>query len=137
MRIDIYSKIDKNILLHTIYKFDKDMPSRIDITEGDKFLQVSVMKFNNGKTFIPHKHIPLDRGTNITHESWVIIKGKVKAILYDMDDTVIHEEVLEVGDCSISFSGAHNYLFMEDDSLIYEYKNGPYLGPELDRKRLG
>ena len=136
MKIDIYSKIDNNILLHIIYKIDKEMQPRIDLTEEDKFLQVSLMKFNNGKTFIPHKHLNLDRNTSITHESWVIIKGKVKAILYDIDDTVIHEEILEAGDCSITFVGAHNYLFMEDDSLIYEFKNGPYMGPDLDRKRL-
>ena len=88
---------------------------------------------DNGKTFRPHKHITQHRQTDITQESWIVIQGRVKAILYDIDDTIIREPILEVGDCSMTFRGGHNYLCLEDDSIVYEYKTGPYTGQENDK----
>jgi len=64
----------------------------------------------------------------------VIISGKVKAILYDLDDTIISEPVLDTGDVSITLYGGHTYEILEDDTLVYEYKTGPYLGPEKDKE---
>ena len=91
------------------------------------------MKMSEGRTFRPHKHIGMDRKTTITQESWVIINGSVKAILYDLDDTIIAEEILNIGDISITFRGGHNYEILDDDTLVYEYKTGPYKGQKLDK----
>ena len=33
------------------------------------------------------------------------------------------------------FNGAHEYTILED-SIAVEIKNGPYFGPEKDRKRI-
>jgi hypothetical protein len=33
----------------------------------------------------------------------------------------------------MTFRGGHNYLILEDDTIVYEYKTGPYLGQELDK----
>ena len=62
-----------------------------------------------------------------------MIEGKVKVILYDIDDTIIHEDVIFPGDCSITFKGGHNYEILEDDTIVYEYKTGPYQGIEMDK----
>ena len=70
----------------------------------------------------------------MAQESWVVIKGSVKAILYDLDDTIIAEELLEPGDISITLRGGHNYYCMTDDTLVYEYKTGPYYGQEKDKQ---
>ena len=88
---------------------------------------------SEGQTFRPHKHIRIDRKTTITQESWVIINGSVKTILYDLDDTIIAEEILNIGDISITFRGGHNYIILENDTLVYEYKTGPYMGQKLDK----
>ena len=48
----------------------------------------------------------------------------------------ITKEILEQGDCSITFRGGHNYLCIEDDSIVYEYKTGPYKGVENDKEFL-
>ena len=89
---------------------------------------------NKGRTFQPHKHI-IKNGEQqvIAQESWIVVRGKVKVILYDMDDTLIHTDILESGDCSITFYGGHNYEILEDDTLVYEYKTGPYKGQKLDK----
>ena len=89
-------------------------------------------------TFKPHKHI-YKQGEKevIAQESWVIIKGKVKVIMYDLDDTIIHEPILNAGDTSITFRGGHNYLALEEDTIVYEYKTGPYKGQENDKIIIG
>jgi hypothetical protein len=86
-----------------------------------------------GQTFKAHKHITLVKETNIAQESWIVIKGSVKCVFYDLDDTIIAEPILYPGDCSMTFRGGHNYLILEDDTIVYEYKTGPYLGQELDK----
>ena len=62
-----------------------------------------------------------------------IIKGKVKCIFYDVDDTIISEPILYEGDISFTFGGGHNYLILEDDTIVYEYKTGPYYGQKIDK----
>jgi cupin fold WbuC family metalloprotein len=88
----------------------------------------------NGKTFKPHKHIWKERTRNvIAQESWVIIRGSVEVIFYDLDDTVLEKFVLNEGDASFTLEGGHNYKILEEDTLVYEYKTGPYEGQSLDK----
>ena len=129
----IYSKVNPTILCHIVNKKSEILETRTDVCPNDKFLQVSCFYLPLGKTFKPHKHIENIRTTNITQESWVVISGKIKAILYDIDDSILSEEILECGDCSITFIGGHNYESLEENSTIYEYKTGPYFGQEKDK----
>ncbi len=127
-----YSKNDEKTLLHLIYRFS-EINERTDIAPENEFLQLASMKFPKGKTFKAHKHIFAEKVTNIAQESWVVIKGSVKCIFYDLDDKIIAERDLFPGDCSMTFRGGHNYLILEEDTIVYEYKTGPYLGQEFDK----
>ena len=42
-------------------------------------------------------------------------------------------EIIKKGDCSMTFEGGHTYTIMEDDTVVYEYKTGPYMGIENDK----
>ena len=130
----IYSKIEPEKLLHIIVRKDDFKPGRQDIVEENQFIQCSILQMEEGKTFKPHKHIWKERTRNvIAQESWVVIQGSVKCIFYDLDDTIIAEPILYPGDSSYTLEGGHNYLIMEDDTLVYEYKTGPYEGQEFDK----
>jgi cupin fold WbuC family metalloprotein len=131
----IYSKIEPSVLLHLIYRL-KDVEGRTNIAPDTEFLQLASIKMHKGQTFKPHKHILLEKKTNIAQESWLVIKGAVKCILYDLDDKIIAEPVLYPGDCSMTFRGGHNYLILEEDTIVYEYKTGPYMGQQLDKEFL-
>lgn len=123
-------------LLHCIF-FKEEFPvaeSRIDICNTDQLLQIAALKLNNNKTFKAHQHIPLERNTNITQECWIIVQGKIKAMHYDENANLLDETVLEAGDITITYYGGHNYLSLEDNTLVYEIKNGPYLGFSKDKK---
>ena len=54
-------------------------------------------------------------------------------MFYDIDGTLLTTSDLLPGDASMTFQGGHNYLILEDDTVVYEYKTGPYQGQELDK----
>jgi len=128
----IYSKLMPDVLMHVVHcSLETDV--RDNLCDDGTFLQMACLKLSDGQTFKAHKHIEKIAEVNTTHESWVVVKGRVKAILYDLDDTILEEVELWPGDCSITFCGGHNYLCLEDDTLVYEAKSGPYLGIEKDK----
>jgi hypothetical protein len=131
----IYSKLQPGVLLHLINRLN-EINGRTDVAPVEEFLQLATLKMQKGQTFKAHKHITLVKETNIAQESWIVVRGSVKCIFYDLDDTIIAEPVLKPGDCSMTFRGGHNYLILEDDTIVYEYKTGPYLGQQFDKEFL-
>jgi hypothetical protein len=129
---NFFSKVQPDTLLHLIYRQD-EITGRTNIAPDNEFLQLASLKMKKGQTFKAHKHITHEKITNIAQESWIVIKGSVKCIFYDLDDTIIAEPILYPGDLSMTFRGGHNYLIMQDDTIVYEYKTGPYLGIEKDK----
>lgn len=134
--MNLHSRINPTQTLHIITRKRDIEQGRKDIVEPDCMLQCAVMKYSNGQTFKPHKHISkwVPDIDLMAKESWVIIKGLVKVTLYDIDDSILHTDILEQGDISITVGEAgHNYLIMSDDAIIAEFKSGPYLGVDNDK----
>jgi len=131
----IYSKVVPDKLLHIINRLS-EIESRTEIVPENNFIQCASLNMPKNKTFPPHKHITKKRTheNQIAQESWIVIKGSVKCFLYDLDDTIIAEEVLLPGDASFTLYGGHTYLILEDDTIVYEYKTGPYEGANLDKE---
>jgi len=133
----IYSKIDPDTLLHIINRYS-EITDRTDVCPEKEFIQLATLKMNKGKTFRPHKHIFKScPSTSIAQESWVVIQGSVKVFLYDLNDEIICEEIIGKGDCSITLYGGHNYEILEDNTVVYEYKTGPYQGQSKDKEFIG
>jgi hypothetical protein len=134
----IYSKVDPSKLLHIINRLD-EIEGRTEVVPEDNFIQCATLKMPNGKTFKPHKHITKDRRypEQIAQESWVVIKGIVKCIFYDIDDQIISTPILYPGDASFTLYGGHTYEILEENTIVYEYKTGPYEGQSLDKTFLG
>jgi cupin fold WbuC family metalloprotein len=131
----IFSAVDPTKLLHIVVRKEEMLKGRKDIVSDDNFIQCSMLNLDNGHTFKPHSHIWKERTRNvIAQESWVIIQGSVRCTFYDLDDTLIEEVILQQGDASFTLEGGHNYLILEDDTLVYEYKTGPYEGQEYDKR---
>lgn len=130
----IYSKIHPDKLLHIVVRKEDVLPGRQDIVPEDNFIQCSILNMPKDKTFRPHRHIWKGRTRDvIAQESWIVIQGKVQCIFYDVDNTIIETPILEPGDASFTLEGGHNYLILEDNTLVYEYKTGPYEGQALDK----
>ena len=130
----IYSKVDPSRLLHIINRMSENS-GRVDIVPADNFIQCSLLCMEKDKTFPPHKHILKDRHykEQIAQESWVVVRGSVRCILYDLDDEIIATPILKAGDASFTLYGGHTYEILEDNTIVYEYKTGPYEGQALDK----
>ena len=132
---NIYSKIDPTKLLHVIVRKENLTPGRVEVINEDQFIQCALLNMEKGKTFKPHKHIWKERTRNvIAQESWIVIQGSVKCIFYDIDNQIIATPILYSGDASFTLEGGHNYEILENDTLVYEYKTGPYEGQQLDKQ---
>lgn len=130
----IYSKINPKKLLHIIVRTSDQKPGRQDIVPESNFIQCSLLHMESGKTFRPHKHIWKERTQQvIAQESWIVIQGSVKCTLYDLDNTIIAEPILKPGEASFTLEGGHNYLILDKDTIVFEYKTGPYEGQQLDK----
>ena len=130
----IYSKIKSDKLLHIVVRKDDLKAGRTEVVSEEHFIQCALLNMEKDKTFKPHKHIWKNRTRDvIAQESWVVIQGKVKCTFFDIDDNIITEPILEPGDASFTLEGGHTYTILEDDTLVYEYKTGPYEGQENDK----
>lgn len=130
----IYSKNEPDKLCHLINRLD-EITSRTDVAPTDQFIQLATLRMDAGKTFRPHQHIwkPVMYDRVIAQESWVVIKGSVEVSFFDTDSTLLEKQIIRQGDCSMTFEGGHTYTILEDDTVVYEYKTGPYYGQELDK----
>ena len=127
-------KEGQEILIHIITRCEDIVKGRRDLSDVNEFLQIATINMDKGKTFYPHKHIWKDAAkTAIAQESWIVIKGRVRVMLYDLDDKIIKEDILMPGDASITFYGGHNYESLEEDTLVYECKSSRYEGVEKDK----
>ena len=105
-----------------------------DATDAGEYLQCAVINMDNGKQFDPHVHIPCERTTDTTQEAWVVLKGKIKITYYDENKNPMDEPaVISAGGCTISFWGGHKYECLEDGTVVYEFKTGPYFGKDADK----
>ena len=132
MPINIYSKINNELML-VINKKSDITENRTDLCPNDQFLQISTKKLNKPTAFKAHKHLTLTRYTDITQEAWIVLEGKIKAFFYDIDDTLLYETDLIAGDCAVVFKAGHSFEVIYDNTILYEVKNGPYFGQQMDK----
>jgi len=130
----IYSLKEPNKLLHIINRL-AEIEGRNDVVPEENFIQCATLRMPKNKTFPPQKHITKDRHypNQIAQESWVVIKGRIRCKFYDIDDTLIASPILGEGDASFTLYGGHTYEILEEDTIVYEYKTGPYEGQKLDK----
>lgn len=131
----IFSKSKPNQLLHLLIK-KADIHERNNIIPEENFLQLATISLKKNQTFKAHKHIWRSISYNkvIAQESWVVVQGSVKVDYYDTDGDYIESCILNKGDCTVTLFGGHNYTALDDDTLVYEFKTGPYEGIEKDKE---
>ena len=131
--LNFYSSVDSGVILFTITRKSEITSGRSDLTPPSEFLQAGVKKMKKGKFFKPHKHLPCQKVASMTQEAWVILDGKAEGCFYDLDDSLRETIILNDGDCAIIYNGGHSLRILEDNTILYEFKTGPYLGPIKDK----
>lgn len=133
MPTKIYSKLTNELML-VINKKTDISEERTDLCPDTEFLQVSTKRLNKPAIFKAHKHLYLERNTNITQEAWIVLEGKIRAFFYDLDNTLLYETDLISGDCAVVFKAGHSFEVIYDNTILYEIKNGPYFGQQKDKE---
>ena len=133
--IKIYSKKNK-MLLHMVFRKKDFTAKRQNICDEKQFLQISPLILGLNQTFKPHIHKWNYKKINkrIAQESWIVIRGKVKAFYYDLDQKFLCSKIINEGDITVTFRGGHNYKSLSKNSMVYEYKTGPYESMDKDKK---
>lgn len=131
--LNFYSKSNPGLLTHIVYSAS-DFQGRVNLVSPQEFLQVSAIELAEKEEFRAHIHTWKDCeiDTTVAQEAWVVIRGRVVASLYDEEQNLVGEQNLVPGDCCITLHGGHKYASAED-SLVYEFKSGPYLGDAADK----
>jgi hypothetical protein len=131
----IHSKVNPDIVLGMIAGRPDFFKERKDLTSPENFLQVALMRVNDGRSFKPHKHIDRDVTFKTTRaqECWVVLNGLIRADFYDIDDKLIQSHMVKEGGLVLSLAGGHTFECLEDHSFIIEFKSGPYEGQAKDK----
>jgi hypothetical protein len=128
----IYSKSEPGRLLHVILDTNEPFENRLDVCDPGQWLQVSVLKLPAAKKVNPHIHQPRaadpSASGGITQECWIILGGEIKIRLFDLDQTLLHQQALSRGHMLVTFYGGHALECGTDGAMMIECKNGPYLG---------
>lgn len=129
----IYSQIDSQLLASVIRP---DRGTTRENAGGDyEILQVSVLSLPQGRQLQSHRHLPVERSTIGTAESWVIIQGQLQTQVFDLDQTSLETVNLGPGDCFVLYRGGHGFTVVSDSAVFYEIKNGPYYGSLKDLEK--
>jgi hypothetical protein len=129
----IYSRVDPSIILHIIYQRDIEAkPGPDSITDSANFLQAIAFNLPSGYEGKRHKHNHWERKTDSTHEALLVFKGSIELFIYDIDESFVEKKTLNEGDCYVIINGGHSIKSLVP-SQVYEFKNGPYGGPEKDK----
>ncbi len=131
-------KIEKNGIIYAVYDsldtLDKKGP--VWYGEDKEWLQVSRMHHDQGKTVLAHMHKFRPRTVEHTQECLIGIKGSAKASIYDKDKNLIDSVILTSGDTVSFFRGYHSLEVLEDGTVYFEIKNGPFTGIDEDKEFL-
>lgn len=105
-------------------------------SQDSEYIQVGVWGYPSGKELKAHIHNEVTREVLWTQEVIFVRKGRIKANIFDTGERKVAELIVGAGDIIILLRGGHGYDILEDGTQVLEVKNGPYVGPELDRRRL-
>ena len=124
------------ILARYIPKKDIDKTGLNFYSNDQEFIQFGVWGYNKGKVLPVHSHNLIEKSTSRTQEALIVQRGKIKATIYNLKEIQVTEVLVNQGEVLILLNGAHGYEILEDNTQVLELKNGPYVGAELDRKRI-
>lgn len=114
----------------------KDFPEGLSFfSNPEDFLQIGSWNYPSNKILQRHFHQLVNRSVNRTHEIIIVLEGSLKAQIYTLEKEFIKEVIINSLEVGIMLNCGHGYEIIEDGTKVIEIKNGPYMGPEMDRIR--
>ncbi len=105
-------------------------------SEDGDFIQVGEWNYGKDKDLLAHIHNEVPRTVTRTCETLYVISGKLEAKIYTLEEELVDTFEVNAGDILVLLECGHGYKTLEDNTRVLEVKNGPYLGAEVDRRRI-
>ncbi len=103
-------------------------------SDDSEFVQVGIWgHYEEGKILANHIHKEVERKAYRTCESIYIVTGSLEAEIFDLEQEHVDKFVVKQGEILVLLSGGHGYRILEEDTTVYEVKNGPFPGVEADK----
>ena len=103
-------------------------PSATEFVTPDTFsLQMGMIVYAKGKSITPHVHLPIVREVHGTSEVVSVRSGACEVDLFDTQRRFVATRKLRQGDIILLLGGGHGFR-MEEDTVLFEVKQGPYAG---------
>ncbi len=118
---------DHDQVVAIILRAEYDLPGVTFFSEPDFSQQLGFIRYPTGHRIEPHVHNPVPREVFHTQETLFVRSGRVRALLYRDDRTLLAERELRAGDTILLATGGHGFEVIEECSMI-EVKQGPYAG---------
>lgn len=135
--INIEEIHDEGTLLARVLRKDSQYEPGLSFLSAEKDpIQVGVWNHSKDTILQPHIHNIYEKITDRTSEVLVVSRGSIHVDIYGYSENLVSEFTLLTGDILICLSGGHGYQILEEGTLVFEIKNGPYPGPEIDRVRI-
>ncbi len=125
------------VRLATLITREDRRPGLSFFSEDDDYIQVGLWGYDAGKHLQAHLHNIVPREIDRTQEVICVLQGRVQSTIFSEAEEPLEQVVLEQGDVLILLNGGHSYDILADETQVLEIKNGPYPGPEADRRRFG
>lgn len=129
---NLNSKIYSNLNLCRIVSYGKFV-HRTNLAEPDQIIQASLIKMTRFQSVPSHEHLPIERYTTGTGEGWLVLNGSFEAEIFDIDQTSLGKYLLKKFDMILMFNGGHSLHATKKNSVIFEFKNGPFKGSDSDK----
>ncbi len=127
----------ENLVIARILKAEEIFKEGLNFySSQNESVQVGTWNYPIGTELTPHRHNSVPRQFNKTNEVIYVVEGTIHVDLYDNQSELVWEGVLSKGDLLICLEGGHGYKTLSNKTQVLEVKNGPYLGPDIDRTRI-
>lgn len=103
-------------------------PDKTEFLTPDDFTQqIGMIVYGAGQHIVPHVHIPVERRISGTTECVIVRQGLCEIDIYNSDCELITTRSLAKGAIILLLSGGHGFRMIED-TVLFEVKQGPYVG---------
>ena len=130
--INLNSKIYANLNLCKLVFYGK-FDNRTNLTEPSQIIQASLINMTRFQSVPRHEHLPIERYTTGTGEGWLVLNGSFEVEIFDIDQTSLGKYLLKKFDLILMFNGGHSLYATKKNSVIFEFKNGPFKGSDSDK----
>lgn len=105
-------------------------------SQPSEFIQFGTWVYPKDKKLLAHIHNEVAREVQWTQEVIYVRKGSLRAHIFDSQEQKVRDIDVAEGDIIVLLHGGHGYTVLQEGTQILEIKNGPYVGPDKDRRRI-